>query len=56
MTHHDKNKKMKPPEKMVCHNCGQEIKPDEPFTKEDGTYKHNYEKGEGPRSEICEFC
>ncbi|MEX2053690.1 MAG: hypothetical protein WD940_01645 [Patescibacteria group bacterium] len=42
--------------RMICHNCGQEIKPDEPKKKEDGTYVHQYEKGEGPRSEICEFC
>jgi hypothetical protein len=43
-------------EKLICHNCGKEIKPDEPKKKEDSTYVHQYEKGAGPRSEICEFC
>jgi len=49
-------KKLELPEGTVCHNCGQEIKTDEPFKKENGTYAHQYEKGEGPRSVICEFC
>lgn len=44
------------PSGTICHNCGQEIKPGEPKKKEDGTFVHQYEKGEGPRSEICEFC
>lgn len=48
--------KLELPKGTVCHNCGQEIKPGEPFKKEDGTYAHQYEKGEGPRSVICEFC
>jgi hypothetical protein len=43
-------------EKLICRNCGKEIKPGEPKKKEDGTYVHQYEKGAGPRSEICEFC
>lgn len=43
-------------EKLICHNCGQEIKPEEPKKAENGTVVHQYEKGEGPRSEICEFC
>lgn len=42
--------------RLICHNCGKEIKPGEPKKKEDGTYAHQYEKGTGPRSEICEFC
>ncbi|KKW26129.1 MAG: gwc1 protein [candidate division WWE3 bacterium CSP1-7] len=42
--------------RLICHNCGKEIKPGEPKKKEDGTYVHQYEKGTGPRSEICEFC
>jgi hypothetical protein len=41
-------------EKLICRNCGKEIKPGK--KKEDGTYVHQYEKGAGPRSEICEFC
>lgn len=56
MAEKEKIKARKPEEKIICHNCGQEIKPDEPFTKEDGTYRHNYEKNEGPRSTVCEFC
>jgi len=43
-------------EKVICRNCKQEIKLDEPKKKEDGAYVHKYEKDEGPRSEICEFC
>jgi len=43
--------------KKICKNCGEEIKPSEPSKKNtDGTLKHKYEKNEGPRSEICEFC
>jgi hypothetical protein len=43
-------------EKLVCSNCGKEIKPNEPKKKEKGAFVHQYEKGTGPRSEICEFC
>lgn len=63
MYHQDKKIEEKPlakasegKEQPICPNCGEEIKPGEPYTKEGSTYRHNYEKGQGPRSEICEFC
>ena len=52
----EESKKKIGEEKLICHNCGKEIKPGEPKKKEDSTYVHQYEKGAGPRSEICEFC
>ena len=52
-------------ERIVCHNCAKEIKPGEPKKLseaksasggKEGVFVHQYEKGTGPRSEICEFC
>ena len=51
-----KEKKTQKEGKLICPNCGEEIKPDEPKKEEGGKIIHKFEKGKGPRSEICEFC
>jgi len=52
----DGSKKKAEKENLICPNCGEEIKPNEPKKEEGGKIIHKFEKGKGPRSEICEFC